>query len=124
MPHLYLTDAEAEWLLNFVDLCAREEYTGIEGSEENGRAIYSRLREVWFDADPAPKCESCGVELSSPNPRKTTCSDACRQALTRANRARIKMIKAMVEEEMRIAALKAEESAQATATAKPLPSSQ
>ena len=133
MPHLYLSEAEALWLYQLIDdgiaKSMYRSYAGIElsetdqGTEEMGEDLIERLRPMAIEYSPEHtdrKCKNCFAVLTSPNPRKTTCSDVCRQALSRANRARTEMIKAVVKKEMRIAALKAEESAQSTATANPL----
>lgn len=56
----------------------------IDNSAELQR-ILKRLQQLEFNAK---TCAWCGKEFEATNPRKTTCSDACRQALSRSKRAK------------------------------------
>ncbi len=98
MPHLYLSEAEAFWLYELIgEAIDRTPFdnTGIEQSKEGKEEwemqdnLYGRLAKIamdeWEDHRDR-KCKNCSAVLTSPNPRKTTCSDACRQELYRKRR--------------------------------------
>ena len=50
---------------------------------DNTDAIEGKLASL---TKTARYCVQCGAEFTSKNPRRTTCSDACRQALSRSIR--------------------------------------
>lgn len=47
------------------------------------KPLLKRLQQLSFNTK---TCAHCGTEFEATNPRKTTCSDACRQALSRSKR--------------------------------------
>ena len=49
------------------------------------KPLLKRLQQLSFNTK---TCVQCGAEFEATNPRKTTCSDACRQALSRSKRAK------------------------------------
>lgn len=49
------------------------------------KPLLKKLQQLSFNTK---TCTNCGTEYEATNPRKTTCSDACRQALSRSKRAK------------------------------------
>ncbi len=87
MAHVYLTEAELEFLAEHIDTLS---FAGVL-SERGGHPIADALSNKFKDAfqqSRERRCVNCGIVLTSPNPRKTTCGDACRQAHSRKIRAR------------------------------------
>ena len=87
MAHVYLTEAELQFLADHIgELCAGQ----LLGEVQAGIDL-SSLSVKFSDAFLQSRerhCAHCGIVLTSPNPRKTTCGEACRQAHSRGNRAR------------------------------------
>ena len=97
MATIHLTDDEAGWLYDLVDdaiaaaVCgqfALPEYP--KGSCGFIDGISEKLRAVAIEQGGNLRCASCGKEILAPRPGQRTCSDACRQRLSRANRAMVK----------------------------------
>ncbi len=92
MPHLHLTDLEALFLHELAgEALARQLLTGkngVDGIDMSFDALddlTEKLREIAIEdkGGTDKRCLNCSAVITSPNPRKTTCSDSCRQAWSR-----------------------------------------
>jgi hypothetical protein len=84
MAHLELSKKEAQLLveaLQMVEICWMD-----SGRDHDPLlAIRERADSLKFNTR---ACIVCGTKFEATNPRKQTCSDACRQALSRSKRAK------------------------------------
>lgn len=90
MPQVHLTDAEAQYLYELVDDVVALNIFG--GDKRLGEldfmavsALATKLGDIAIEGKGGHdrRCLNCGALITSPNPRKVTCSDACRQAWSR-----------------------------------------
>ena len=83
MAHVYLTESELEFLAEYIPLLWSD-------ASDDQRKIIDALGTKFsetFQESRERHCIVCGAVLTSPNPRKQTCSDACRQNHSRRMRA-------------------------------------
>lgn len=105
MPNIHLTDPEVTYLYSVLTQiqsrwCVDDKTQLHECTEEEIVALTDKLEPYHFNAGDK-HCPVCGAVITSPNPRKITCSDACRQAHARDMRKRIAAAKAKVKAELK-----------------------
>ena len=89
MPNIHLTDSEVTYLHSLLccvqdrHLASVDEALLFESTIDQILALSSKVEKLQFSEDRDKNCRNCGAVITSPNPRKITCSDACRQAWSR-----------------------------------------
>ena len=87
MPNIHLTDSEVTYLYSLLDGVMSRHGFGLddqryESNDDEISALFDKLEPYHFNAGDK-HCLNCSNVITSPNPRKTTCSDSCRQAWSR-----------------------------------------
>ena len=82
MAQLQLSEKEAQLLVEALQMV---EIRWMDSGRDHDPllAIRERADNLKFNTR---RCAACGIEFEASNPRKQTCSDACRQALSRSKR--------------------------------------
>lgn len=96
MATIHLTDAEAVWLYDLLNAAGVASLGGpfVEPEPPKGSygfidGISDKLHAAAIEQGNNLRCASCGKEILAPRSGQRTCSDACRQRLSRATRARM-----------------------------------
>lgn len=103
MPNIHLTDAQVFYLNDLLDDVVAGHIGGdtSRNFDLTSQGVDELSEKFWAIVDrgdpPDKHCPVCRAVITSPNPRKITCSDACRQAhrrnmqkITAAAKAQIK----------------------------------
>lgn len=93
MPNIHLTDSEVTYLYSVLTQiqsrwCVDDKTQLHECTEDEIVALTNKIEPYHFNAGDK-HCPVCLAVITSPNPRKITCSDACRQAHGRNMKKRI-----------------------------------
>ena len=88
MPSIHLTTSEVTFLHSLLDDVVSRHCWGLdnqlfESTLEDVQALSEKVERLHIDNPADRTCIVCGAVITSPNPRKVTCSDACRQAWSR-----------------------------------------
>ena len=109
MPNIHLTDSEVTYLYSVLTQiqsrwCVDDKTQLHECTEDEIVALTNKIEPYHFNAGDK-NCPVCLAVITSPNPRKITCSDACRQAHGRNMKKIIATAKAQNKAELKAKAM-------------------